>query len=414
MSMRESLIGRVPLFSSLPPGELEALGTSLREASFAQGSLLFSEGDYGDLFYIVLEGQIEIIKALGTADERLIDVHGPGEFVGEMSLINRDGLRTASVRASHDVRMVELTRAEFDTLLRRHPAMVYELLQVISDRLRASHDVAIRDLHEKNERLAQAYAELQAAQAQIIEQETLMRELQLARELQESMLPAKLPQLEGFDIGARMLPAHIVGGDFYDVIELGPDDLGVAIGDASGKGMPAALYMALASSLLRAEVSRGAPPEEALGVLNRHLLARNSKGMFVTLVYGQLRRAAREFHYVRAGHEYPLVWDARGDPIPVVRGGAHPLGMFPGSLLDVQSVPLPPGATLLLFSDGASDAMDERGSPFERRRLLDAARATRGGTAQDLCDRLVESIVAHQGAAAQADDITLVAVRALD
>src|SRR5689334_24193539 len=109
----------------------------------------------------------------------------------------------------------------------------YEMLRVLSTRLSASNNAAIRDLHEKNQRLLRTCADLRAAQAQAIEQETLMRELQLAREIQESMLPPALPQLAGFEIGARMVPARMVGGDFFDIIPLGPDSLGIAIGDVS-------------------------------------------------------------------------------------------------------------------------------------------------------------------------------------
>src|SRR4051812_16362076 len=251
--MDNALLKKVPLFGSLPASALANMAASLQETTYPAGAVLFREGDHGDRFYIVLDGHIAIVKALGSDDERLLGLRGAGEFVGEMSLLSQDGLRTASVRVETDARVLELTRADFDALLHRYPLLAYEMLRVLSIRLRESHDTAIRDLHEKNARLAQAYAELQAAQARIIEQETLERELRLARETQESMLPRELPRVAGFDIGARMVAARMVGGDFYDVFPLSPDRLGVVIGDVSGKGMPAALFMALVSNLLRAE-----------------------------------------------------------------------------------------------------------------------------------------------------------------
>src|SRR3954463_1747706 len=267
--MDNTLLRNVPLFGSLPPRELADMAASLQETRYAAGAVLFREGDYGDRFYIVLDGAIAIVKALGSDDERLLGLRGAGEFVGEMSLLSQDGLRTASVRVEADARVLELTRADFDALLHRYPPLAYEMLRVLSVRLRDSHDAAIRDLHEKNARLAQAYADLQDAQARIIEQETLERELRLARETQESMLPRTLPRMAGFDIGARMVAARMVGGDFYDVFPLGPDSLGVVIGDVSGKGMPAALFMALVSNLLRAEALRSdTTPEQALRIVN--------------------------------------------------------------------------------------------------------------------------------------------------
>jgi serine phosphatase RsbU (regulator of sigma subunit) len=286
------------------------------------------------------------------------------------------------------------------------------MLQVQSTRLREAHEVALRDLQEKHRQLAQAFTDLQAAQAQIVEQETLLRELQLAREIQQSMLPPTLAQIEGFEIGACMVPARSVGGDFFDLIPFGPDCLGVAIGDVSGKGVPAALFMALASNLLRAEVIRGVPPEEALLALNRHLLARNAKGMFVTLLFGVLRRGSREFRYVRAGHEFPLGWDAGGTRLDLRRGRGLPLGIFPDPVLDAQTVTLPPGGALLLYTDGAVETVDAQGNLFGHDRLYEIARADTGCAAQELCDRLVQAIGDFHGAAPQFDDITLVVVRA--
>jgi len=330
-----------------------------------------------------------------------------------MSLLSQDGLRTASVRVEADARVLELTRADFDALLHRYPLLAYEMLRVLSMRLRESHDTAIHDLHEKNARLAQAYADLQSAQARIIEQETLERELRLARETQESMLPRALPRLAGFDIGARMVAARMVGGDFYDLLPLSPHRLGVVIGDVSGKGMPAALFMALVSSLLRAEALRGdTSPEQVLRIVNRHLLSRDARGMFVTVLYGVLCRETREFAFVRAGHEMPLLLDADGALLTPAMGRGHPLGLFPNPVLDIQAVRLPPGGMLLLYTDGVNEAMDAQSQLFGPERIVAAVRGARDTSAQQLCDQLVQAVTTYRGLAAQADDITLVAVRA--
>jgi sigma-B regulation protein RsbU (phosphoserine phosphatase) len=411
--MDNALLRNVPLFGSLPPSALAEMAVSLQEICHPAGTVLFREGDYGDRFYILLDGQIAIVKALGSDDERLLGLRGAGEFVGEMSLLSQDGLRTASVRVESDSRVLELTRADFDALLHRYPLLAYEMLRVLSLRLRESHDTAIRDLHEKNARLAQAYADLQIAQARIIEQETLERELQLARETQESMLPRTLPRMSCFDIGARMVAARMVGGDFYDVFPLGPDRLGVVIGDVSGKGMPAALFMALVSNLLRAEAQRSdTSPEQALRIVNAHLLSRDARSMFVTVLYGVLCRETREFAFVRAGHEMPLLIDAAGNLLTLEMGRGHVLGLFPHPMLDIQTVQLPPGGTLLLYTDGVNEAMDADSQLFGMERIVAAVRGARAASAQQLCDQLVQAVAAYRGLAAQADDITLVAVRA--
>ena len=409
----QELIAHVPLFATLPPEEIDLLATTLRPATYPAGAILFYEGEHGDRFYVVLDGSIAIVKALGTDDERLLGLRGAGEFVGEMSLLSVDGLRTASVRVETESRVLELTRDDFDAMLHRHPSLAYEMLRVLSTRLRASHDRSIRDLHEKNRRLAAAYAELQAAQARLIEQEALARELRLAQEIQESMLPRVLPDTPGFDIGARMIPARMVGGDFYDVIPLDEDRLGVVVGDVSGKGVPAALFMALVGSLLRAEAPRAATPELALREVNRHLLARNAKSMFVTVLYGILHRSSRAFEYARAGHDLPMIWDASGAMVPVTRQRGHPLGLFPDFALDAQTIAVPPGGSLLLFTDGVSEAMDERNELFDIERIAAVATAAGGLSASELCDHLVAAVRAYCGQAPQADDITLLAVRVL-
>ena len=242
----------MPLFASLPESELEHLAATLKRVEVASGVVLFNEGEHGDHFYLVLDGEIEVIKANGTIDERLLAVRGPGQFVGEMSLLNPDGLRTATIRTRGTTNVLEMTRSDFDEMLRRHPTLAYDIARVLSMLLSQSNDATIRDLRAKNEELETAYRALQEAQAQIIEKERLERELQLAREIQESILPRQVPQLDGFDFGVRLEPALTVGGDFFDFVPLDGERLAIVAGDVSGKGMPAAIFMALTRSLLRA------------------------------------------------------------------------------------------------------------------------------------------------------------------
>jgi serine phosphatase RsbU (regulator of sigma subunit)/DNA-binding NarL/FixJ family response regulator len=259
----------------------------------------------------------------------------------------------------------------------------------------------------------QMVREMQARAQRAKEEEAFKREMRLASEIQLSMLPAKLPRPDGFDIGARMIPAQAVGGDFYDVFPAGTGRLGLAIGDVSGKGMPGALFMALTCALLRVEAMRAASPERVVRNVNQHLLERNSRGLFVTLVYGVLDKATRQFSYVRAGHEYPLRIDPAGALLTVPEGRSLPLGLFHEIVLEAQTVTLLPGDTLLLFTDGVTEAMNERHELFGEERLSHCLAARSGETAQALCDRIVETVAGYQGQAPQADDITLLALRAL-
>lgn len=425
--MSESLIHNVPLFATIPPDELEQLATELQQDSYPAGAILMREGQPGDGAYIILAGRFEIIKALGTPDEHLFGLRGVGEVVGEMGLLNQDGRRTASARAASDAQVIRLTRADFERLLGRYPTIAYEMLRVLSSRLRDSDDAVIYDLQEKNrqlaqayadvqaqnQQLAQAYADLEAAQSQLVEKEALEHELRLARDIQERILPRRLPTPPGCDLGARMVAAREVGGDFFDVFPLGSDSLGLVVGDACGKGIPAALFMALTRSLLRAEAARAASPEAALRETNQHLSEISTAGMFITILYGVLDYSTGEFVYARAGHELPLIWEASGVPLTPARANGQPLGMLPDPAIDVQTVQLPSGGTLLLFSDGVTEATNAQGGFFGLEGVQATVQAHPGMPAQQLCDQLVATLTAYRGTSPQADDITLLAVRVL-
>lgn len=409
--MDESLLGQVQLFASLPPAELRRLALSLRQIEISTGSILLHEGEHGDRFFLVLNGEIEIIKALGTSDERRLRLEGPGEFVGEMSLLNPDRTRTASVRARRPTRLMEMTRADLDGLLQRYPAVAYDLARVLSTRLQEADNTTIRDLHEKNAQLTEAYQNLQSVHAQLVEKEKLERELEVAREIQESMLPREMPRLPGFDFAARMVPAQAVGGDFFDFIPLGDARLGIVVGDVSGKGVPAALFMALTRSLLRAEATRGVQPVEVLDHVNQHLLEMNETGMFVTVLYGVLDRHTRQFAYIRAGHELPLVVDARAQLTTPELGIGQPLGVFDSPRFDEQAIALPPSSLLLVYTDGITEAMDVAGKLFGMGRLEVALQDIRQAPVETAADSLLQRVASYRGTAAQADDMTLVAVR---
>lgn len=409
--MKEKIIQQVPLFSALPYAEIERLADTLRTVEFPNQAIVVREGDRGDWFYIVLAGGIEIIKALGTPDERLLGARGVGEYIGEMSLLNPDGLRTASVRTTTATQMLQMTRADFDALLRRQPLFAYELVRLQSQRLAEAHTATIRDLHEKNLQITRAYEELKAAHLQIVEKEKLERELAVARDIQNSMLPHTLPHLPGFDFGARMQATRAVGGDFYDVIELAPQRVGIAVADVSDKGVPAAIFMALTRSLLRAEASRATSPVQVLQNVNRQLLTMNASDMFVTVLYGILDQTTREFHYARAGHDPPIYLNAAGAFVePVVQLGQF-LGIFPTPPIDEECLTLEPGSTLLVYTDGVTDQINARDEFFGVERLRQALRQPAALRAQPLCDRLFETLNAYRGEAAQSDDVTLVTVK---
>jgi serine phosphatase RsbU (regulator of sigma subunit) len=409
----DDMLRGLPLFAVVDSATRRQLAVSLPQRRFPAGTLLFREGDYGDRLYVLLEGEIAVYKAHGTPDEVFLASRTAGQFIGELSMLYVDGRRAASAIVRQDVWALEFSRAEFDALLASQPALAFELLRHVSDRLREANDTAIREMRDKNARLARALLDLQYAQERLIDQERLAHEMQLAREIQQSMLPTVLPSSPEFDIGARIVPAREVGGDFYDVFLVDLQTIGVIVGDVCGKGVPAALYMAQVRSLMRAEAARGGTAEETLRRVNAHLLSLSTaEGMFVTTIYGLLSRVEHELVAVRAGHEPLLGWNADRTRLMVRHGLGHPLGILAEPALDVVRVALPPGATLLLYTDGVSEAGAPDGSFFGRERVIDVVRAMGDVDAQQLCDQLAAELDAFRGEAEQADDITMVAIRA--
>ncbi|MEJ2487512.1 MAG: cyclic nucleotide-binding domain-containing protein [Anaerolineales bacterium] len=159
----------VPLFSSLNTLELSEVSQSMRLKILKDGQILFREGDVGKSFFIVTHGKVEVIKAMGTAEERLLNYVEEGEFFGEMSLLVPDSKRSASVRGvGEETFLFELQSHRFEDLIQNQPAFAYKMIQAMSDRLRANNESTITDLREKNQELARAYEDLKAAQAELI------------------------------------------------------------------------------------------------------------------------------------------------------------------------------------------------------------------------------------------------------
>ena len=236
-------------------------------------------------------------------------------------------------------------------------------------------------------------------------------ELDFARKIQRSILPGELPRKIGCDFGALMIPARAVGGDFYAFIELDENHIGIAVGDVSDKGVPAALFMALTFSLINTEARQCSSPRDVLFNVNQYLLGMNESGMFVTVLYGILDRSTREFWYARAGHEKPIVLGADGQPLELAAGPGQVLGVLPAPVLDEKRIFLPAGGTLFMFTDGVTEAMDTDGQLFGRERLQTALRTSHLSRAQSLCAEIWHAVKTFSGDQPAHDDVTLVAVK---
>lgn len=404
-------LGQISPFSSLPSDELEGVEASLTSCEFPAGEVILTEDEQGGRYYVILEGAVEIIKARGTPDERLLGVREQGAFLGEMSLFVPDGRHTASVIARTPVRALQMDHGHLDALLQRYPDFAYEIIRTLSHRLDESENKTIRELRRKNRALEMALLELRAAQSELVEKERLERELEVAREIQHSILPSELPTIDAARFGAKIESMTAVGGDFYDVIPLDGDRVAIVVGDVSDHGVPAALLMAQTATLIRVLSPRHASPVEALREINRYLLRSNEAGMFVTLLFAVYDSKHGELAFARAGHELPVVFGRGGTEIISGEGVGQPLGLFEDVLIDEQRVTIETGGLAILYTDGVTDSLSPDGKLFGGGRLREIIDHDQTISPQLVCDRIFHSLREFRQGSPPMDDVTVVTVR---
>jgi len=404
------IIRQIPLFNHLSDPDVRALQETSQECYCQPGEVILREGSVSEYFFILLEGEVEIIKSLGSPDERLLGGINRGSILGEMSKFSQDGAHTASGRAKSACRLLKVPFSWLDSVLSRQPDFAYDLMRLYTSRLDHSENQTIKDLREKNRQLTLAYTELKIAQAAMIEKEKLDQEMRLASKIQRSILPRALPSFPGLDFGALMIPAKQVGGDFYDFIILDDQRVGIVIGDVCDKGMPAALLMALTYSSVRMEALRNDKPGDTLRAVNRHLIQIDCSDMFVTLLYGILDCQTLNFDYARAGHPKPLLLDAHKRSIQVPMNYGQAVGIFEPFDVDEGCFSLPECGTLILFSDGLSETIDDHQNAPELSQLCSSILNNKGLSAQACCEQLWMTAGGSSTESLIKDDFTVVVV----
>jgi len=247
-------------------------------------------------------------------------------------------------------------------------------------------------------------------------EERLEKEVRFAQRVQLALLPTELPKrLRGVDVAARFAPAREVGGDFHDFLAPEPNGLVVAVGDVSGKGVPAALYGAFAGEVMRSRTFRRrylperSTPAGVLASINTILHQRQLEEYYCTLCYAVFDFKRRVVVLANSGLPYPI--RCSQDTCAPIELPGVPLGSFDGSTYDEISFPLQAGDTFIFYSDGISEAMDSRGDEFSDERLLDVVRRTREQSARGIADAIFDAIEAFRGDAPQSDDMTAVVLK---
>lgn len=280
-------------------------------------------------------------------------------------------------------------------------------LEETRDRLLASEQRLEGEVAKRTLELARSNADLQEKQTQIND------ELEVARTLQQSILPADFPTDARFEGHAIMRAARMIGGDFYDVFALDPDHLGVVVADVSGKGVPAALFMMLVRSLLQ-EVARHAnSAAECLARVNTLLQERNQVSLFVTMVYGILDVRTGRFTFSNGGHQMPYLLRDGETPRTMTERASPLVGLLDGVSYQEHRIDLIPGDSLLLMTDGVAECFDRSGQTFGSHRILELLSRLDYSHAGTMIEQIMTSLDTFSAGTAPSDDVTILVLRYL-
>lgn len=250
-----------------------------------------------------------------------------------------------------------------------------------------------------------------------LEKSKLQESLETARQIQFSMLPQAFAEVSGsfgLDVHAALLPAREVGGDLYDVFKIDDEHLCIAVGDVADKGVPAALFMAVAKTLIRAKAEPDVGPEVIINKVNAELVRDNEQCLFVTLFLAIFDRKDSTLRYVNAGHNLPYRIDRLGQPSVITGRSGPALGIIEDISYKAHELPLKPGEALFLYTDGITEAANTQGVLYGEDRLEQTLRSLRGATAKTVDDTLFEAVNSFAQGAGQADDMTVLTLRRME
>lgn len=382
------------LFQDVPE---HALTEALRDCAvieYAEQTVLLQPGTVNRCVYMLLAGAMTL--DLGTGDAPHPVALQRGQSVGEMSIADGSSV-SARVTAEPGSRILVIDEDTFWQRLMVLPGVARNMLAIQAERIRRSNDAFIEKLRGE-----MAYAQL-------------TRDLSMAAEIQLNMLPRIFPLYPDrteFDIYATMVPARAVGGDFYDAFMIDRERLFFIVGDVSGKGVAAALFMARAMTLFRVEASRNLPPHRILEMVNEQLAANNERCMFVTVICGLLDVGTGAVTYSNAGHCPPLIGSSDGFRYIEIPEGAA-VGLIEGCAYASAEIRLLPGEIFFLYTDGVTEAVDAADREFSEPRLIEDLSRIGTHAARHVVTQLCASVTAFTRGAPQSDDITVLAVRYL-
>lgn len=386
-------IGSFALFRNIDEAVVLAAIEDCEVQELLPGTPLLKPGAMNDNVFLVLSGELGAFVGDNLSAGPAVTIV-QGETVGELSAIDGQPV-SALVMALTAARVLRLPQNIFFQRLSVIPELARNLLSILAARMRRSNLVMLE------------------AQRRQLELEYLRQELDIAKQLQASMLPHQRPLFPGrddLDIAATMEPASAVGGDLYDAFFIDDQQLFFCIGDVSGHGIPAALFMARVIGLMRVTAMGVQDPGRLLQQMNTQLCAGNDTHMFVTLFCAILEMETGRLCYANGGHCAPLIL-RNGEPplLPLPRGAL--VGAIPGAVYVTREIVLEHGDTLLCYTDGVTEAESPDRQAFGNERLFEALASRTSETTDGLIDAIRRAVSDFSHRSPPDDDCTLLAVR---
>ncbi len=384
---------RHPFLQSVPPADLQRLLAQCRLLNFTQKEIVLQAGHSNDALFLVLDGQLHaLLDAAQSTHEVVI---AAGECFGEMSVIEGKSV-SVTVVADAGACVLMIPGAVFWSMLANVDGVARNLLQAMSERMRQRSELVLQSLRER------------------MEFEAVQRELRLAQEVQLSMLSdgaALLKDYPAVEAVAVMVPAKVVGGDFFDAFGVDGKRAFLAVGDVAGKGFSAALFMARSLATLRLGVVNGQPHRTLIARFNDALCEHNEHSTFVTLFAGFLNIQNGELAYFSAGHPAALLISRDGAVTALPRPAGMVAGAFPGAVYEQAHYRLAAGDILVVFTDGVTEAQNHAGKFFGEERLLKVLVTARPRTAAEALQAIRDALAEFTADAPRFDDITILAIR---
>jgi serine phosphatase RsbU (regulator of sigma subunit) len=355
---------------------------SAARRSYKAGEVIFRHGDLGDAMYIVVEGEVKV-----TIEGRTIDRLMPGSVLGEMALIDAQP-RSAAATAATDCTLVYVDYDGFVALTQQYPNFAMRIMQIMSNRLRRFMTDEVR-------------------------RQRLEEEMLIGKQIQLSLLPERCPQIPGWEFAALYRAAQQVGGDLYDfVVDANdPQRWNIVIADVTGKGVPAALFMAMSRTMVRAETANGHGPATILKRANSFIIKDAQARLFLSMFYGALDTSNGRFTFSNGGHEWPLLWRANSRTLEILKAPGFLLGVLPNIEPVEREAHIAPGDFLILYTDGVTEARNEANELFGEERLYQIINSTTFITANELLRAITTAVAQFSGDTLPFDDFTLVVIR---